>query len=944
MIQFASPDTMLFERNLQALVRNHPHLARFSDTDSPRRLFVRSVGPCLNLFVSEDDGSKIPLYPEEDPLADLPLILDHLKGIEGKIICIYGLGLGIYAAPIVEEAGAANLIVFFEALPEILYTAMGHMDLSVVFSHPNVRLVVGELPDFKEFLSSDLEKLLAAGGYKSSTFNAITSLAPEWYSQAQYRFARFIASKKSMAKTLKKAGRAFFNNRFNNLMAMAQGHSTEILADKFKNVPAVIVASGPSLVKNIDLLKGLEGKALIIAVDSAIAPLAQRGIIPHLVASVDRHNYTYEKLAPFTDFLRDVSLLFLPEVTPKIPNYIAFRHRFYTFLGPMYANLFNDILGVTVRPLEESEAVNHLALGTVQKAGCNPIIFVGLDLAFADGNDHAEGTILHWGNQQKVKRHDPKVEDINGNLIPTNSGFISILATTEKLMSDYPDRLYIDATEGGAKVKGSTIMPLRKAIELHCQRSGVDTLDVPGASPIPKVETVLTSLERLKQKSERLLVEFERHEAYAIKIEGFISQHAHAPGGIDVIPPPVSDCLRKMAQIGKKFNEDEIILALNDIMMESHLDEYRQVKVRVMTAQAAGKSPEIFVADYAFRQLVHRIRFEAFQYLIEHLDRQTDIFREFLKRQKMVDRQPDDNAKRLQLARFYFENDCLAEAETLISGMNGQSPQSIFYQGCIRVQKGDVDGGLAMLNTATDADGSLVQAKADFIRRMEKMWLADQGPLTFNDINRRRLFKLSRSPRVLKALLPVAGTELCLGIQQLKDDDGFVPDAENLLALWAPVKDELPDWQVLKARCIFISNTPQDAIDYMTQLIRHRAPAPLEWMTCLVRLLIENNDYEEGFNRLDAAVKMDPAAAVLWEEIGDLVFGAGDPTGARIAYEKCFAVLPAKMDALMKIGDTYIAEAQYDSAEVAYRAIIENEPDNQSVRDRLVRLEKLKNS
>ena len=52
-------------------------------------------------------------------------------------------------------------------------------------------------------------------------------------------------------------------------------------------MPAIVVAAGPSLNKNIDELKRAKGKAFIIAVDTAIKPLLKKGIIPDMFAIVD---------------------------------------------------------------------------------------------------------------------------------------------------------------------------------------------------------------------------------------------------------------------------------------------------------------------------------------------------------------------------------------------------------------------------------------------------------------------------------------------------------------------------------------------------------------------------------------------------------------------------------------------------------------------------------
>jgi len=311
----------VFLKNWKALRSHHPHIATLIDRTAPFEMEIRfSKTDVPNLYIDENKGHSLPLYPEGDPLEDLPNLMENLKDVKGKIVCMLGMGLGIHAVPVVERLGGTNIVVLFEAHPAILKRAIAHVHLTSLLSHPNVRLVVGDLLQPSELLSGERDKLYSSNGYEFVEHKKSTALATEWYKKARESFERYFNKQAIQQNTVAEVGACFFKNRFNNLVAMRDSFPLETLEDRFKGIPSVIVAAGPSLSRNIDSLTQLQDHALIIAADSAVAPLFQKGITPHLVSTVDYNDFTFEKLATHIDQLGKTGLVFISEASPKIPN------------------------------------------------------------------------------------------------------------------------------------------------------------------------------------------------------------------------------------------------------------------------------------------------------------------------------------------------------------------------------------------------------------------------------------------------------------------------------------------------------------------------------------------------------------------------------------------------------------------------------------------------
>jgi hypothetical protein len=104
----------------------------------------------------------------------------------------------------------------------------------------------------------------------------------------------------------------------------------------------------------------------------------------------------------------------------------------------------------------------HLAFFIARALGADPIIFIGLDLSFpSDGSHHAEGAADVW-----TPRPDEEyvhVADVFGGYVKTLPGFQSMIGLFEAEVAK-TDALCIDATEGGALIRGTKTMPLTEAL------------------------------------------------------------------------------------------------------------------------------------------------------------------------------------------------------------------------------------------------------------------------------------------------------------------------------------------------------------------------------------------------------------------------------------------------------------------------------------------------
>ena len=366
----------------------------------------------------------------------------------------------------------------------------------------------------------------------------------------------------------------------------------ESLRDKYKNKPVILVASGPSLSKNIDQLLSIKGKVLIIACDSAVVPLINKGIVPDHITTVDFRGFTYEKLKPVKDQLSDVYLIHTAESTPEILNNINFKGVYYTSHPDEIGDLLKNILGEGNVQQQDVTSVFHLALFSAQIFGCSPIIFVGLDLAFCDGKDHVDGTVLDWGNGFNEDSGSIYTEGIDGKPVHTIQDFIEQKEICEKIIFSYPDLKYIDATEGGAFIKGTKVERLNIALANIGTDMKAEIIETPKTKPDYKI--ILSSLKELRTKLfslNRLMLEYNKHKR-----------------NINTAPPhKTSKKINKMNKIGEYMNNDKTISYLKEIVLCGY-SEYVNLK---------GIEQQIYV---------QRLRADAIMFYIGLVNEQIESF------------------------------------------------------------------------------------------------------------------------------------------------------------------------------------------------------------------------------------------------------------------------------------------------------------------------------
>ena len=474
----------LFVRNMKELWCFDPAVAldldRINDDELPPVEQTRTEA--VTLRRTTPDGRQIYLHSRYNPIAEAKKWTANVIE-EGKFFYIVqGFGLGYHIKELFEQLTGDVIIAVVEPDLHTLRLALTHLDFTeeikskclVMLTRADKSCIHRRLEPYQAYILM---------GAKIVSHQPSVQISSAFFSEMQTLCMAFIEYTKTAVVTLVTNAQTTCRNVANNFATYLSTPPIDELRSRFSGFPAIIVSAGPSLKKNMHHLADAKGKAVIIAVQSTLKPLFAAGIVPDFVCSLDYHELSRQFYEGIDDF-QDVHLVAEPKAHHSVID---------AFGGPV--SLLNSSFAQTCLAeahgardgLRAGASVAHLAFYLAEYMECDPIIMVGQDLALTDHVYHAPGMPIHevWQGElnrfctmemkewERIVRSKPilrKIKNCDGEDVYTEDLMFNYLEQFEKDIERSSARI-IDATEGGARIRGSELMTLREVIDQYCTRS-----------------------------------------------------------------------------------------------------------------------------------------------------------------------------------------------------------------------------------------------------------------------------------------------------------------------------------------------------------------------------------------------------------------------------------------------------------------------------------------
>lgn len=392
---------------------------------------------------------------------------------EGAIFFIAGIGNPVYAKILLEEHRQTKLnIVIYEPSKEIFFKVLESIDITdLLQKDAKCIFVIDGLTGVK--VENVIQKMISV----EVMDHIKTFILPNYemiFAKEMLLFAKTIREKcescATYINTRTNFSNVFAQNLFANAPYILDGYKTKQLIEVIpRDIPAIIVAAGPSLNKNIKELKRAKGKAFIIAVDTAIKPLASEKIIPDMFAIVDGRK-PLELIN--TEDAKQIPLLTSISAANSVLSFHTGK-KFFFNEGYVYINSMFYRNGESFETVACGGSVATSAFALAFMIGIDTIILVGQDLALTGNKTHADGTF-----QEKMETIDTSHSImVPGNIekeVPTRGDFKMYLEWYNQYIKDCKEYRkqfkVINATEGGAKIDGTEVMTLKDAIDRECKK------------------------------------------------------------------------------------------------------------------------------------------------------------------------------------------------------------------------------------------------------------------------------------------------------------------------------------------------------------------------------------------------------------------------------------------------------------------------------------------
>ncbi|HWE02642.1 MAG TPA: 6-hydroxymethylpterin diphosphokinase MptE-like protein [Tepidisphaeraceae bacterium] len=479
--RFVLAEDAPYLQNMAVLWTVDPALAEMIEDAEGQNVYrveaSRSGSPTVAAATS--DGRTIYLHSKYEPAAEAKRLTQSVDAERLLAFYIYGFGFGYHAEALFERAGAEALFVIFEPSVALLRTALESRDFSRMLQ--SKRLLFFTRLDKGELLTRlTPHSALMSLGVDRVVHPPSEQMAPEFHAQMQLWVEEFESFSRTSINTVVLNSLRTAENIARNIGWYAAAPSLSRLHNRHRNQPAVIVSAGPSLRKNKHLLKDLNERSVLISVQTTLQPLLEMGVEPRFVTSLDYHEVCTRFFERLPATLR-TEMVAEPKANSGILSMFPGP---ISLLGNPFAEGLLRELKLKKPELRGGATVAHLAFYLAEHMGCDPIIFVGQDLGFSDGLFYTPGTsyedvwapelsrfctveMKQWEQIVRERFILRKIPDQGGRPMYTEERMFTYLQQFERDFLGTQTRV-IDATEGGAAKRGTTVMTLAEAAERFC--------------------------------------------------------------------------------------------------------------------------------------------------------------------------------------------------------------------------------------------------------------------------------------------------------------------------------------------------------------------------------------------------------------------------------------------------------------------------------------------
>ncbi|NIA08758.1 MAG: DUF115 domain-containing protein [Nitrospiraceae bacterium] len=351
----------------------------------------------------------------------------------------YGIGIGKVPVVLLGRQEMERLVVVIMN-PDVAMASLSFFDHTNWLSDPRVELVMAENEQDIHFPFAVIPSCLQLACDSAARLRDLVFLELA----TPFIQARHMSQNAEMVQRLKE-----------NIDLIRSDRDVSELFESRKGETIVVAAAGPTLSSHYKWLSAQSGNFSLIAVDAALKPLADAGILPDIVVTADPYRegiYSFFSEMSLDSF-SDRILVYFPVVHRDILN---------LWPGPRLTTYSNSSIYKEIRRQDPkgmlflSGSVLHPSVDLAVKIGASRVILLGADFSFPNGKSHVTGSLAL---RKKNKIPNPHWV-LNGydKRVPTAANLRGYLRDLERYIAQYPHIEFINGSREGARIKGTSYL------------------------------------------------------------------------------------------------------------------------------------------------------------------------------------------------------------------------------------------------------------------------------------------------------------------------------------------------------------------------------------------------------------------------------------------------------------------------------------------------------
>ncbi|MCB2288848.1 DUF115 domain-containing protein [Clostridium sp. CS001] len=401
---------------------------------------------------------------------DIDTFKSTIKAINvNNIIIVWGFGTGEHIINLLNEASRTSKILIIEPDEKILIENILSNSIENIFEDDRVFIINYEKSNMKIILN-EIIKDVEISNAEIVTYANYDKVYGKEYMEFSKQFIGFVHDSLIQISTSLNFSKQFFKCYARNIKKIVDSNIINKFKDKFKGMSAIIVSAGPSLEKNIHLLKDIQDKFIIITGGRTLNTLLEKGIKPDFVCSIDPGDASYKVIEKALN--SDVPLVFSEVSNYKMVEEYEGEKIFFEDID--FKDTTDKLLGLEVDSLWQGGSVAHICISLGAYLGCGNIIFIGQDLAYTNNKYHVESASISKSNNIIENDNYIEVDDIYGKKVTTTKILDFYRKNIEEMNLVYKDVNFINSTEGGANIKGTSVKTLQQSIDEYSYSECID--------------------------------------------------------------------------------------------------------------------------------------------------------------------------------------------------------------------------------------------------------------------------------------------------------------------------------------------------------------------------------------------------------------------------------------------------------------------------------------